>query len=159
MDIRFGNGFDVHRLIEGNALILGGVKIPGNRSLEGHSDADVGLHSLTDAILGALALGDIGTHFPPSNPHWKNADSSIFLIHARDLAQEKAYKITNADLTFICEYPKISKHRDLIRQNISTLLNIDLDRVSVKATTTEQLGFTGREEGIACLSTIGLFKL
>jgi 2-C-methyl-D-erythritol 2,4-cyclodiphosphate synthase len=159
VDIRFGNGFDVHRLIEGKALILGGVRIPANRSLEGHSDADVGLHSLTDAILGALALGDIGTHFPPSNPHWKNADSSIFLIHARDLAQEKAYKITNADLTFICEYPKISKHRDLIRQNISTLLNIDLDRVSVKATTTEQLGFTGREEGIACLSTIGLIKL
>lgn len=159
MDIRVGNGFDVHRLIEGGVLILGGIKIPSKRSLEGHSDADVGLHSLTDAVLGALALGDIGTHFPPSNPRWKNADSSIFLIHARDLVLEKAYKITNADLTFICEYPKISKHRDLIRQNISTLLNIDLDRVSVKATTTEQLGFTGREEGIACLSTIGLIKL
>jgi 2-C-methyl-D-erythritol 4-phosphate cytidylyltransferase/2-C-methyl-D-erythritol 2,4-cyclodiphosphate synthase len=148
----------VHRFCPGDHIWLSGVKIPHTRGLQGHSDADVGLHTVTDAIYGALAEGDIGTHFPPSDPQWKGAESHIFLTHAVDLASEKGFAISNADLTFLCEKPKIGPHAAAMRARLAELLRIDPTRVSVKATTTEQLGFTGREEGIAAMATVTLVK-
>ncbi|MEH3160292.1 MAG: bifunctional 2-C-methyl-D-erythritol 4-phosphate cytidylyltransferase/2-C-methyl-D-erythritol 2,4-cyclodiphosphate synthase [Sphingomonas taxi] len=148
-ETRSASGFDVHRLEAGEELWLGGVLIPHDKGLSGHSDADVGLHALTDALLGTIAAGDIGTHFPPSDPQWKGADSAQFLQHAARLIADKGGRIDFVDLTLICEAPKIGPHREAIRARIGALLGLSEDRVSIKATTTERLGFTGRGEGIA----------
>ncbi len=156
MDIRVGNGFDVHRFGPGNQVWLCGVSVPHERGLQGHSDADVGLHTVTDAIYGALAEGDIGTHFPPSDPQWKGAESHLFLTHAVELAWSRGYVIGNADLTFLCERPKIGPVAAAMRARLAELLRTEVGRVSVKATTTERLGFTGREEGIAAMATVTL---
>jgi 2-C-methyl-D-erythritol 4-phosphate cytidylyltransferase/2-C-methyl-D-erythritol 2,4-cyclodiphosphate synthase len=153
LDIRTGNGYDVHRFGPGDHVMLCGIAVPHERGLQGHSDADVGLHTVTDAIYGALAAGDIGTHFPPSDPQWKGAESHIFLTHAVDMAEARGFSITHADLTIVCERPKIGPHAAVMRARLAELLRIDMDRVSVKATTSERLGFTGREEGIAALAT------
>ena len=152
-DVRTGNGFDVHAFTSGDHVTLCGVRIPHDAALAGHSDADVAMHALTDAILGALAAGDIGQHFPPSDPQWKGAPSRIFLEKARDLVRERGGIITHCDITIICEAPKLKPHIPAMRENIAVILGIDVARVSVKATTTEGLGFTGRREGIAALST------
>ena len=148
-ETRSATGFDVHRFEAGEELWLGGVRIPHDRGLSGHSDADVGLHALTDALLGTIAAGDIGTHFPPSDPQWKGASSDRFLRHAAELIGAQGGTITFVDLTLICEEPKIGPHRAVIRARIAQLLGLDESRVSIKATTTERLGFTGRGEGIA----------
>jgi 2-C-methyl-D-erythritol 4-phosphate cytidylyltransferase/2-C-methyl-D-erythritol 2,4-cyclodiphosphate synthase len=139
-------------------VILGGIKIPHNKALRGHSDADAALHALTDALLGAIGEGDIGDHFPPSDDQWKNAPSDIFLKHAAKLVAKKGGRITNVDLTIICEAPRIGPHREAMRNNIAKLLGLDVGRISVKATTTEKLGFTGRGEGIAAqaLATVAM---
>ena len=149
LETRTATGFDVHRLEEGEELWLGGVLIPHDRGLSGHSDADVALHALTDALLGTIAAGDIGTHFPPSDPQWKGADSARFLQHAASLIAARGGRIGFVDLTIICEAPKIGPHRAAMVARIADLLHLPPDRVSVKATTTERLGFTGRGEGIA----------
>jgi 2-C-methyl-D-erythritol 4-phosphate cytidylyltransferase / 2-C-methyl-D-erythritol 2,4-cyclodiphosphate synthase len=149
METRVGTGFDVHAFEDGDAVILCGVKIPHTHKLKGHSDADVGLHALVDALLGAVAEGDIGQHFPPSDAQWKNADSGMFVEHVRNIIARKGGRITHVDITLICERPKIGGYRDVMRQKVADLLQLPLHRVSVKATTTEKLGFTGREEGIA----------
>ena len=157
MDIRIGNGFDVHAFEEGNFVILGGVKIPHTSKLSGHSDADVVLHAITDAIFGALAQGDIGTHFPPDDANWKDAPSDIFLKYAVKLAKSKNLELGNVDFTIICEKPKIYSYKNDIKKQISILTKIDENNINIKATTTEKLGFLGREEGIAC-QTIVLVK-
>lgn len=156
MDIRVGNGFDVHRFGPGDQVWLCGISVPHGRGLQGHSDADVGLHTVTDAIYGALAEGDIGTHFPPSDPQWKGAASDIFLRHAVGRVAARGFVISNADLTFLCEAPKIGPHAARMRGRLAELLGVEVERVSVKATTTERLGFTGREEGIAAMATVTL---
>ncbi|MEX1035629.1 MAG: bifunctional 2-C-methyl-D-erythritol 4-phosphate cytidylyltransferase/2-C-methyl-D-erythritol 2,4-cyclodiphosphate synthase [Sneathiella sp.] len=148
-DIRTGFGFDVHAFETGDRLWLGGVEIPHDRKLKGHSDADVALHALTDALLGAVSAGDIGAHFPPSDPQWKGAASDRFLQHAARLIAEKGGVVSHVDLTIICEAPKIGPHRAAMKERIADLLNISTERVSIKGTTTEKLGFTGRGEGIA----------
>ena len=153
---RMGMGFDVHRLVEGEELWLGGVRIEHHSGLSGHSDADVALHALVDAILGAIAAGDIGDHFPPSDPKWKGARSSQFVQHVVGLAAADGYDIGNADVTIICETPKIGPHRDVMRHAIADMLRTDIGRVSVKATTTEKLGLTGRGEGIAAQAIVTL---
>ncbi len=132
------------------------MAIPHDRALLGHSDADVGMHALTDAIYGALAEGDIGRHFPPSDPQWKGAASEIFLAHAAELLQRRGFRLTNADVTLICERPKIGPHAADMARNLARILGVDPDRISVKATTSERLGFTGREEGIAAIATATL---
>ena len=147
--VRMGSGFDVHRLVAGEELWLGGIHIEHEKGLTGHSDADVALHAITDAILGAVAMGDIGDHFPPSDPKWRGASSDRFLQHAAGLAEDAGYRIGNVDLTIICEAPKIGPHREAMRCRIAELLGVDIAAISVKATTTERLGFTGRGEGIA----------
>ncbi len=147
--VAVGTGFDVHRLADGDGLWLGGVWIAHNRRLEGHSDADVLLHALTDALLGTIADGDIGSHFSPSDPQWRGAASDQFLLHAAALVRAAGGVIDHVDCTIICEAPKVGPHRAAIRARIAQLLNVGLDQVSVKATTTERLGFTGRGEGIA----------
>ena len=151
-ETRSASGFDVHRLEAGEELWLGGVLIPHDKGLSGHSDADVVLHALTDALLGTIAAGDIGTHFPPSDPQWKGADSAQFLQHAAKLIADKGGRIDFVDLTLICEAPKIGPHRAAMQARIAALLGLGEDRVSIKATTTERLGFTGRGEGIAALA-------
>jgi 2-C-methyl-D-erythritol 4-phosphate cytidylyltransferase / 2-C-methyl-D-erythritol 2,4-cyclodiphosphate synthase len=148
-DIRTGTGFDVHRFTEGDFVTLCGLRVPHDQGLDGHSDADVGLHALTDALLGALAAGDIGSHFPPSDARWRGADSARFRRHAADLVAERGGIIAHADVTIICERPKIGPHRAAMATRIADILGIAENRVSVKATTTERLGFTGRGEGIA----------
>ena len=158
MDIRLGNGFDVHRFGEGDHVTLCGVAVPNGRGLQGHSDADVGMHAVTDAIFGALADGDIGQHFPPSDPQWKGAESHIFLRHAVSLAGERGYRITHVDVTMICERPKIGPHAQAMRAAMAEIMGLELGQVSVKATTSERLGFTGREEGIAAIATATLVK-
>jgi 2-C-methyl-D-erythritol 4-phosphate cytidylyltransferase/2-C-methyl-D-erythritol 2,4-cyclodiphosphate synthase len=158
MDLRLGNGFDVHAFCEGDHVWLCGVKVPHGKGLLGHSDADVGMHALTDAIYGALAMGDIGRHFPPSDPQWKGAESHIFLRHAANLAREHGYAIANCDVTLICERPKIGPHAEAMRAALADIMGVEVGRVSVKATTSEQLGFTGREEGIAAIATAALMK-
>lgn len=158
MDIRLGNGYDVHRFGEGDHVVLCGVEIPHGRGLQGHSDADVGMHAVTDAIYGALAEGDIGRHFPPSDPQWKGAASHIFLRHAAELARSKGFTISNIDCTLVCEYPKVGPHAARMQEVMAEILGIDASRVSVKATTSERLGFTGRGEGIASIATAALVK-
>lgn len=148
-DVRTGHGYDVHAFDAQSDLWLAGVKIPHDKGLKGHSDADVALHALTDALLGAIGAGDIGVHFPPTEAKWKGASSDIFLSHAAQLIADKGGKISNVDLTIICEAPKINPHRLLMQSRIAEILNISEDRVSIKGTTTEKLGFTGRKEGIA----------
>jgi len=152
-DIRTGSGFDVHAFGEGDHVVLCGVTVPHERGLSGHSDADVGLHALTDAILGAAAMGDIGRHFPPSDPQWKGADSALFLAHAVKVVGEAGFTLANVDVTLICERPKIGPHSDAMRRRVAEICSLDTGRVSVKATTTERLGFCGREEGIAALAS------
>lgn len=156
MEPRTGSGFDVHSFEDGSSVWLGGVEIPHTASLKGHSDADVALHALTDAILGALCDGDIGTHFPPSDPQWKGAASHSFLAHAAHLVAQRGARITHVDLTIICEAPKIGPHRAAMRRRIAEILDLGEDRVSVKGTTTEKLGFTGRKEGIAAQAIASL---
>ena len=146
---RTGSGFDVHAFAAGESLWLGGILIPHERGLSGHSDADVALHALTDALLGAIGAGDIGEHFPPSDPQWRGAASSRFLEHARSLVEQRGGRIDHVDVTIICEAPKIGPHKAAMRERIAGLLRLPPDRVSIKATTTERLGFTGRGEGIA----------
>lgn len=146
---RTGFGFDVHAFEPGDHVWIGGIRIDHGRALKGHSDADVALHALTDALLGAVAAGDIGDHFPPSDPQWKGAPSPLFLEHARALVEARGGRIEHVDVTIICEAPRIGPHRQAMRERIAGLLRLPLDRVSVKATTTERLGFTGRGEGIA----------
>lgn len=147
--VRTGQGFDAHRLGPGDGVWLCGVKIPHDKALIGHSDADAGLHALTDAILGAAADGDIGDHFPPSEPQWKGAPSHLFLRHAVDRLTARGGRLLNVDVTLICEAPKIKPHRQAMRETLADILGLPLDRISVKATTTEGMGFTGRGEGIA----------
>ncbi|KZY47002.1 bifunctional 2-C-methyl-D-erythritol 4-phosphate cytidylyltransferase/2-C-methyl-D-erythritol 2,4-cyclodiphosphate synthase [Roseovarius sp. HI0049] len=156
MDIRIGTGFDVHRFGEGDHVMLCGVAVPHGRGLQGHSDADVGMHALTDAIYGALAEGDIGRHFPPSDPQWKGAESHIFLSHAVTLAEEKGYRINNMDVTLVCERPKIGPHAPAMQAALAGITGVTPDRISVKATTSERLGFAGREEGIAAQAAVTL---
>lgn len=155
---RSGNGFDVHRLVPNAELWLCGIKIEHDMGLAGHSDADVALHALTDAILGAAAKGDIGDHFPPSDPQWRGASSDRFLAHAIMLARNEGFELANADVTIICERPKIGPLRGEMRARIAEIMAVDVDRISVKATTTEMLGFTGRGEGIAAQATATLEK-
>ncbi len=148
-DIRTGTGFDVHKFGPGDGVWLCGVNVPHEAGLDGHSDADVGLHALTDALLGAICEADIGAHFPPSDPQWRGASSDRFLAHAAKLIRTRGGEIRHVDVTLICERPKVGPHRDAMRARIAEILGIDISRVSVKATTTEGLGFTGRREGIA----------
>ncbi|WP_299627387.1 2-C-methyl-D-erythritol 2,4-cyclodiphosphate synthase [uncultured Tateyamaria sp.] len=158
MDIRLGNGFDVHAFGVGDHVTLCGVQVPHSHGLVGHSDADVGMHTVTDAIYGALAQGDIGQHFPPSDPQWKGAESHIFLRHAVNLARDMGFTLSNVDCTLICEFPKVGPHAASMRDAMAKIMGMDPDRVSVKATTSEKLGFTGRGEGIACIATAALVK-
>lgn len=156
MDIRTGNGFDVHRFGPGDHVMLCGVQVPFDRGLQGHSDADVGMHTVTDAIYGALAEGDIGTHFPPSDPRWKGAASETFLTQACALARRRGYEITHVDCTLICEAPKVGPHAGAMRTEMAQIMGLEETRVSIKATTSERLGFTGRGEGIAAMATATL---
>ncbi len=158
MDLRTGSGFDVHAFGPGDHVTLCGVKIPHASGLVGHSDADVGLHALTDAILGACAMGDIGQHFPPSDPQWRGVDSRVFLRHANALASEAGFRLNHVDVTLICEHPKVGPHRDAMRAAISETLDLPIDRIGLKATTSEGLGFTGRGEGIAAMATATLVR-
>ncbi len=152
-DIRTGSGFDVHAFDDGDHVTLCGLAIPHARGLSGHSDADVALHALTDALLGAIGAGDIGQHFPPSDPRWKGASSDRFIRHAAGLIAARGGVIAHLDVTVICEAPKVGPHREAMRASLAAMLALDPDRVSVKATTTEKLGFTGRKEGIAALAS------
>ena len=160
--IKIGQGIDVHAFHNNGQqqqyVVLAGVPIDHTHSLLAHSDGDVVLHALADALLGALALGDIGQHFPPSDPQWKGAASQIFLTHAIDLARTHGYTISNVDCTLVCEYPKIGPHQFAMKSALAAIIGIDADRISVKATTSERLGFTGREEGIAAIATTTLVK-
>ena len=158
LDIRVGNGFDVHAFAEGNEITLCGLKIPFSKKLLGHSDADVGLHAITDALYGAIASGDIGTHFPPSDKTWKNVASEVFLKHAVQLVEELGFKINNIDCTIICEQPKIGPLSNQMKTSVSKIMDLNINRISLKATTSEKLGFTGREEGIAALATATVCK-
>ncbi len=158
MDVRLGNGYDVHAFCEGDHVWLCGVKVPHSRGLLGHSDADVGMHALTDAIYGALAEGDIGRHFPPSDPQWKGAASHIFLTHAAELMGRRGYRLANCDVTLVCERPKIGPHAIEMQSELARIMGVDVGLVSVKATTSERLGFTGREEGIAAIATAALVR-
>jgi 2-C-methyl-D-erythritol 4-phosphate cytidylyltransferase/2-C-methyl-D-erythritol 2,4-cyclodiphosphate synthase len=152
-DVRTGTGIDVHAFAPGDHVTLGGIRIPHDRTLSGHSDADVVLHALVDAILGALADGDIGVHFPPSDPQWRGASSDRFLSFAVDRVRARQGRVAHLDVTIVCEAPRIGEHRDAIRANIARIAGIAVERVGVKATTSEKLGFTGRGEGIAAFAT------
>ncbi|WP_260922104.1 bifunctional 2-C-methyl-D-erythritol 4-phosphate cytidylyltransferase/2-C-methyl-D-erythritol 2,4-cyclodiphosphate synthase [Novosphingobium sp. 9] len=156
--MRVGTGYDVHALVEGEELWLAGIRIEHTHGLSGHSDADVAIHALVDAMLGAVGAGDIGQHFPPSDPQWRGAASDQFLAHAAKLAGEAGYRLGNADLTIICEAPKIGPHREAMRQRLAAILNVDPVLISVKATTTEKLGFTGRSEGIAAQAAVCMVR-
>lgn len=158
MNIRVGNGYDVHRLVADRACVVCGVTIPHTLGLLGHSDADVALHALTDAILGAVAMGDIGKHFPDTDPRWKGADSGKLLSAVVVMVAEKGWKVGNVDVTVIAQAPKMAPYIGQMRENIARFIGIDTDCVSVKATTTERLGFTGREEGIAAQATALLYR-
>ena len=154
MRLRIGQGYDAHRLVAGRKLVLGGEEIPFERGLDGHSDADVLLHALCDALLGAASLGDLGAHFPPSDPQWKDADSRAFVRHCDALVRERGWRVGNCDITVVCERPKVGPHAQAMREAIARDLGIEVDAVSVKATTTETLGFTGRGEGIAAQAVV-----
>jgi 2-C-methyl-D-erythritol 2,4-cyclodiphosphate synthase len=156
--IRIGNGFDVHALVAGRKLILGGVTVPHDRGLAGHSDADVLVHAICDAILGALALGDLGAHFPDTDPHWKDADSRMLLRRVAGLMKGEGWRLENVDATVIAQAPKLAPHVPAMRANIAADLGCAIGQVSVKATTTERLGFAGRGEGIAALATVLLAR-
>jgi 2-C-methyl-D-erythritol 2,4-cyclodiphosphate synthase len=156
--IRVGQGYDVHRFKDGGEVILGGVKIPYEQGLEAHSDGDVVLHALCDAILGAAALGDIGKHFPDTDPEFKGADSRVLLRHVYGIVQDKGYKLVNADITIIAQAPKMSRHTAAMCRNIADDLHVDFDCINVKATTTEKLGFEGRKEGIAVQAIVLIEK-
>ncbi len=159
LNFRIGQGYDVHAFGDGDHVMLGGVRVAHSQGVLAHSDGDVILHALCDAMLGALALGDIGQHFPPSDDRWKDADSSRFVAHCNELLRERGWQVGNTDVTVICERPKVGPHAVAMRERIAALLGIDLDRVSVKATTSEKLGFTGRGEGIAAQATVLLVAL
>ena len=152
-DVRVGHGYDTHRLVGGDGVWLCGVRLPHDRALDGHSDADVGLHALTDALLATIGAGDIGTHFPPSDPQWRGASSDRFLRHAADLVRARGGTVRHADVTLVCERPKIGPHVAAMRERMAKILAIEMERVSVKATTNEERGFVGREEGIVALAT------
>ena len=156
--IATGIGYDVHRLCEGEDLWLCGVKIEHSHGLAGHSDADVAIHALVDALLGAISAGDIGQHFPPSDPQWKGASSAQFLAHAVQLVAEAGYEVGNADVTIICEAPKIGPHRAEMQARLAAIMGVDTGLVSVKATTTEGLGSTGRREGIAAQAVASVIR-
>ncbi|MCK7528047.1 MAG: 2-C-methyl-D-erythritol 2,4-cyclodiphosphate synthase [Ignavibacteriales bacterium] len=158
LNFRTGFGFDVHAFAEGRKLIIGGVEIPFDKGLEGHSDADVLLHAICDAMLGALALGDIGLHFPNTDERWKDADSAVLLKHVNELINSKGYELGNLDCVLAMEKPKISPYVDQIRKRISEILNTGIDQISIKATTTEKLGFVGRTEGVVSFATVLLMK-
>ncbi|MGZ8406623.1 MAG: 2-C-methyl-D-erythritol 2,4-cyclodiphosphate synthase, partial [Caulobacteraceae bacterium] len=153
---RVGMGYDVHRFGPGDSVWLCGVQIPHSQGVIGHSDADVGLHALTDALLGAIGAGDIGEHFPPSDPQWSGAASSLFVRHAVELAAQRGGRIANADITLICEAPRVGPHRAAMRETVAGLLGLNVEAVSVKATTTEGLGFTGRGEGLAAQAVVSV---
>ncbi|WP_338752591.1 2-C-methyl-D-erythritol 2,4-cyclodiphosphate synthase [Bacillus sp. FJAT-52991] len=155
---RIGQGFDVHQLTEGRPLIIGGIEIPYEKGLLGHSDADVLLHTIADACLGAIGEGDIGKHFPDTDPAFKDADSAVLLQHVWKLVQEKGYVLGNVDCTIMAQQPKMAPHIEKMRKRIAELLEADVSQVNVKATTTEKLGFVGREEGIASQATVLLVK-
>lgn len=159
MDMRIGNGFDVHRLVEGRRCIICGVDIPSPVGLLGHSDADVALHALSDALLGAAALGDIGRHFPDTDPRYAGADSRALLRHVVGLLAEKGWRPGNVDITIMAQAPRMAPHIEAMRANVAADLGLDIDCVSVKATTTERLGFTGRGEGIAAMATALITRL
>lgn len=150
--IRIGQGLDVHAFGDGDHVMLGGVRVPHDRGVVAHSDGDVVIHALCDAMLGALSLGDIGQHFPPSDPQWKDADSLAFLRHCKALIRQRGWQVGNADITVICEQPKVGPHALAMRELLASELNLALDAVSIKATTSETLGFTGRGEGIAAMT-------
>ena len=156
--IRVGQGYDVHRFNDGNFIILGGVKIDYEQGLEAHSDGDVVLHALCDALLGAAALGDIGKHFPDTDPEFKGADSRVLLRHVYHIVQDKGYQLVNADMTIIAQAPKMAPHIAAMCRNIAGDLNVDVDCINVKATTTEKLGFEGRKEGIAVQAIVLIEK-
>lgn len=153
-DMRIGQGFDVHQLVDHRPLIIGGVTIPYEKGLAGHSDADVLLHAITDALLGAIAAGDLGTHFPDTDPNFKGADSKQLLSHVWQMVKEKGYVLQNIDAVIIAERPKMAPHIQEMRQTIALLLEASIDQINVKATTTEKLGFTGRKEGIASQAVV-----
>jgi 2-C-methyl-D-erythritol 2,4-cyclodiphosphate synthase len=157
-EFRVGVGYDSHRLTENRRLILGGVEIPFDKGLDGHSDGDILLHSLTDALLGAAGLGDIGEHFPPSDPRWKDADSRIFLRHAADLVRQRGYRIVNVDVTLVLEAPKIGPYREQIRKSVAETLDVEPDRVGLKAKTAEGLGPVGRGESAEAHAVASLAK-
>jgi 2-C-methyl-D-erythritol 2,4-cyclodiphosphate synthase len=154
--VRLGNGYDVHKFGPGDHVVLCGINVPHDQALMGHSDADVGMHAITDAIYGALAAGDIGRHFPPSDPQWKGAASEIFLKHAVQMARDAGFVISNVDCTLVCEFPKIGPHADAMRAALADIMDLPIEDISIKATTSEKLGFTGRGEGIAALATAAL---
>ena len=157
-NIRIGQGFDVHAFGDGDHVMLGGVRVPHERGIVAHSDGDVVIHALCDAMLGALALGDIGRHFPPSDPQWKGADSRAFVRHCDALIRERGWRVGNCDITVVCERPKVGPHADAMRATVAGDLRVGLDDVSIKATTSERLGFTGRGEGIAAMAVCLLIK-
>lgn len=158
MRIRIGNGFDVHKFCEGDSITLGGIKISHDRGLEAHSDGDVLIHSLCDALLGALSLGDIGSHFPDTDPLYSGIDSRILLKRCCDEVDKRGYIIGNVDNTVLAQSPKLRDHIDLMRNELSRVMELDLEDVSIKATTTEHLGFVGRKEGIAVFTSVLLYK-
>lgn len=159
MNIRIGQGYDVHAFGDGDHVVIGGIRVPHERGVLAHSDGDVVIHALCDAMLGALALGDIGTHFPPSDPQWKDADSRAFLRHCNTLIDECGWRLGNADITVICERPRIGPHAQKMRALLAGDLGCEIDAVSIKATTSETLGFTGRGEGLAAMATCLLLRL
>ena len=159
MSHRIGHGFDVHAFKDGDHVMLGGVRVPHDRGIDAHSDGDVVLHALCDALLGALALGDIGQHFPPSDPRWKDCDSRVFLRHCASLLHVRGWHVSNADITVLAEAPKIGPHRDAMRAAIATELGIEIERISVKATTTEKLGYIGRRQGLAAEAVVLLDRI
>jgi 2-C-methyl-D-erythritol 2,4-cyclodiphosphate synthase len=159
MSHRIGHGFDVHAFKDGDHVMLGGVRVPHDRGIDAHSDGDVVLHALCDALLGALALGDIGQHFPPSDPRWKDCDSRVFLRHCAALLHVRGWHVSNADITVLAEAPKVGPHRDAMRAAMAAELGIEIDRISVKATTTEKLGYIGRREGLAAEAVVLLDRI
>ena len=158
MNMRIGQGYDVHAFGEGDHVVLGGVRVPHDRGVVAHSDGDVVIHALCDAILGALALGDIGKHFPPSDPQWKGADSRAFLRQCNALARERGWRLGNCDVTVVCERPKVGPHASAMRELLAQDLDVEVDAISIKATTSEKLGFTGRGEGIAAQAIVLLVR-